>query len=212
MANIDKSSLSYQTLAQLKAQGGKTTAGEIVSALQEANPDKKIASTSIGAFLNKFDVYKVVKKTKDGNKSLYEYASKAAHGDVDAAYAMYLENVKKGARKTPKQARRKRSAKAVTEPQSMSEAQDTAATVTKEHPKKERRKRSAKAVAEPQSMTEAQQIAATVTKEVMAAIDKIMAEKITEIEERMDKFNGVMRALIIKQHGLTEAELALLKS
>ena len=61
-------------------------------------------------------------------------------------------------------------------------------------------------------MTEAQRIAATVTKEVMAAVDKIMAEKMAEIEESMDKFNGVMRALIIKQHGLTEAELSLLTS
>jgi predicted transcriptional regulator len=212
MANIDKSSLSYQTLAQLKAIGGKTTAGEIVSALQAANPDKEIASTSIGAFLNKFDVYKVVKKTKDGNRSLYEYASKAAHGDVDAAYATYLDNVKKGVRKTLKQVRGKRAAKAVTEPQGMTEAHDMAAAVTKERPKKERRKRAAKAVAEPQGMTEAQQIAAAVTKEVMAAVDKIMTEKMAEIKERMDKFDGVMRALIIKQHGLTEAELTLLKS
>lgn len=62
MANIDKSSLSYQTLAQLKAAGRKTTAGEIVSALIEANPDKEIASASIGSFLNKFDVYKVANR------------------------------------------------------------------------------------------------------------------------------------------------------
>lgn len=124
-------------------------------------------------------MYKVAKKTKEGNRSFYEYASKAAAGNVDAAYAAYLDNVKKGFRKTPKQ---------------------------------ERRKRPAKAVAGPQNMTEAHAIAATVTKEVMAAIDRIMAEKMAEIEERMDKFNGVMRALIIKQHGLTEAELALLKS
>ena len=179
MANIDKSSLSYQTLAQLKAQGGKTTVGEIVSALQAANPGKEIAPTSIGAFLNRFDVYRVAKKTKDGSRSLYEYASKGAHGDVDTAYATYLDNVNKGLRKTPKQ---------------------------------QRRKRSAKAVAEPQGMTEAQRIAATITKEVTTAIDKIVAEKMAEIEERMDKFNGVMRALIIKQHGLTEAELTLLES
>jgi hypothetical protein len=212
MANVHKNSLSYQTLAQLKAIGGKTTAGEIVSALQAANPDKEIASASIGSFLNRFDVYKVAKKTKEGNRSLYEYASKAAHGDVDTAYATYLENVKKGVRKTPKQERRKRAAKAVTEPQGMTEAHDIAAAVTKEHQKKARRKKSAKAAAGPQTMTEAQQIAATVTKEVMAAIDKIMAEKMAEIEGRMAKFNGVMRALIIKQHGLTEAELALLKS
>jgi hypothetical protein len=202
MANIDKSSLSYQTLAQLKARGGKTTAGEIVSALREANPEKEIASTSIGAFLNKFDLYKVARKTKDGNRSLYEYASKTAQGDVDAAYAAYLDNVKKGVRKTPKQVRGKRSAKAVTEPQ--------APTVTKEPSKRVRRKRTA--VAESRSMSEAQQIAAAVTKEIMAAVDKIMAEKMAEIDERMDKFAEVMKALIIKQHNLTEAELALLKS
>jgi N-glycosylase/DNA lyase len=212
MANIDKSSLSYQTLAQLKAQGGKTTVGEIVSALQAANPGKEIAPTSIGAFLNRFDVYRVAKKTKDGSRSLYEYASKGAHGDVDTAYATYLDNVNKGLRKTPKQQRRKRSAKAVAEPQGMTEAQETIVSVKKEHPKRERRKRSAKAVAEPQGMTEAQRIAATITKEVTTAIDKIVAEKMAEIEERMDKFNGVMRALIIKQHGLTEAELTLLES
>jgi pyruvate/2-oxoglutarate dehydrogenase complex dihydrolipoamide acyltransferase (E2) component len=210
MANIDKSSLSYQTLAQLKAQGGKATAGEIVSALREANPEKEIAPASIGSFLNKFDVYKVAKKTKDGTRSLYEYASKAAQGDVDAAYAAYLDNVKKGVRKTPKQVRGKRSAKAVTERQGMTEAQEAA--VTKKRPKQARRKRTAKAVAESQSMSEAQQIAAAVTKEIMAAVDKIMVEKMAEIEERMDKFTEVMKTLIIKQHSLTEAELALLKS
>ncbi len=211
MADIDKNSLSYQTLAQLKDAGGKTTAAEIVSALQTANPDKKIASASIGSFLNRFDVYKVAKKTKDGARSFYEYASKAAHGDVDAAYAAYLDNARKGVRKTPKKVRGKRSAKAVTEPQGMTEAPETAAA-TKEAPKKERRKRATKAVAEPQSMSEAQQIAATVTTEIMAAVDKVMAEKMAEIDERMDKFNEVMKALIVKQHGLTEAELALLKS
>jgi hypothetical protein len=209
---VDKSSLSYQTLAQLKAVGGKTTAGEIVSALQEANPDKEIASASIGSFLNKFDVHKVAKKTKEGNRSFYEYTSKASGGDVDAAYATYLGNVKKGLRKTPKQKRGRRSTKALAEPQGMTEAQEITASVTKERPKRVRGKRSTKAVTEPQRMTEAQEIAATITKEVMAAIDKIMAEKMAEIEERMDKFNGVMRALIITQHGLTEAELTLLTS
>ena len=210
--NVDKSSLSYQTLAQLKAAGGKTTAGEIVSALQEANPDKEITSATIGSFLNKFDMRKVAKKTKEGNRSFYEYTSKASGGDVDAAYATFLDNVNKGLRKTPMQKRGRRSAKALAEPQGMTEAQETTTSVTKERPKQKRGRRSAKASAKPRRMTEAQEIAATVTKEVMAAIDKIMVEKMAEIEERMDKFNGVMQALIVKQHGLTEAELALLTS
>jgi len=103
MASIDKNSLSYQTLAQLKATGKETTTGEIVRALQKANPDKEIASTSIGSFLNRFAVYKVAKKTKEGgNRSLYGYASKAAGGDVDVAYATYLDNVRKGLHRHPK--------------------------------------------------------------------------------------------------------------
>lgn len=92
----------------------------------------------------------------------------------------------------------------------MIESQEAAASVTKERSKQVRRKRTA--VAESQSMGEAQEIAAAVTKEIMAAVDKIILEKMAEIEERMDKFTEVMKALIIKQHSLTEAELALLKS